>query len=168
MRAKVGDKHERLEIIAVLPSNVHGQRRFLCKCICGERVKLSSVGWGKTRSCGCLRREVAAAKATKDGRSAHPLYGVWKMMIQRCHTPTNKDYEDYGGRGIRVCDRWRNDFQAFADDMGPRPDGMTVERVNRDGNYEPSNCEWATWSAQAFNRRPKGSGRKWREKNDGC
>lgn len=81
-------------------------------------------------------------------------------MIARCETPTNKDYLDYGGRGIRVCPEWRTSFARWKTDMGPRPDGYTLERIDRDGNYEASNCEWAAWSEQAYNRRPKGQGRK--------
>jgi hypothetical protein len=80
-------------------------------------------------------------------------YNVWAMMIQRCTNQKNKSWDDYGGRGISVCDRWLHDFAAFAADMGERPSGMTLDRINNDGNYEPSNCRWATGATQRRNAR---------------
>jgi hypothetical protein len=83
----------------------------------------------------------------------HPLYTIWSAMKDRCHNPNNKQYADYGGRGITVCDRWRNSFPNFLEDMGERPEGLTLERSDNDGNYEPSNCVWETRKKQAENRR---------------
>ena len=81
------------------------------------------------------------------------LNRIWNGMKLRCHSPTAYAYQDYGGRGITVCERWRNDFEAFLSDMGKRPEGLTLDRINNDGDYTPDNCRWATWKQQHWNKR---------------
>lgn len=83
----------------------------------------------------------------------HPLYTTWRGMIDRCYNPNNPYYRSYGGRGIYICDRWKNDFHLFVSDMGERPKNTSIDRINNDGNYEPSNCRWATKKEQQSNRR---------------
>lgn len=105
-------------------------------------------------------------KYERHGMSSHPLYSTWGGMIQRCYYKDNKHYKDYGGRGIKVCDRWLNSFALFVEDMGEKPYNYTLDRIDVDGNYEPSNCRWTDMYTQALNRRytPGLSGHKYIKK----
>jgi hypothetical protein len=121
----------------------------LCRCLCGteREVMLKTIKAGKSRSCGCLQREAV----TKHGLSKNQVFRVWQEMIRRCYDTKSKGYKNYGARGIKVCLRWRNSFTDFTLDMGPRPDGHSIERKNNDGPYCPDNCVWATRTQQNRN-----------------
>lgn len=99
------------------------------------------------------KRKPLEVPVTRQGESSHPLYHTWRGMIQRCHNPRNPRYPEWGGRGIFVCDRWRQSFLWFLQDMGERPDGHSLDRINNDGPYAPENCRWVTAKDQARNRR---------------
>lgn len=133
-------------------SRSQSRRPWLCKCACGNRkdVPERDLLDGVTRHCGCLSRQ---------GNFTHGLsrtreYRIWGGMKERCYRPKRKGYECYGGRGIKMCDAWRDDFLCFYLDMGPAPPGLSIDRINNDGNYEPGNCRWATYTVQNNNKRP--------------
>lgn len=126
-----------------------------CVCDCGTRKLVfgGDLKRGMSKSCGCLGREMRAARMTSHGFARHPAYHSWQHMRTRCENPNDDNFHIYGGRGIVVCAQWRK-FEAFWEDMGPTwQDGLSIDRKETDGNYEPSNCRWDTPKDQANNRR---------------
>lgn len=127
--------------------------RWICRCECGvsRSIRASDLRSGKSRMC---RQCSAEASSRTHGMRDTSEYNTWVHMIQRCHNPKNKDYPHYGGRGIRVCDMWRESFEAFYMVVGPKPTpDHTIERIDTDGNYEPGNVKWATREEQVLNQR---------------
>lgn len=150
---RIGRKFGKLTVIDRVDRGV-----YMCACDCGNKkpVRWENLRRGYTKSCGCLRPSVSPPEQRTHsaiGVKAHPLYELWRTMVRRCHSPTSPRYKTYGARGIQVCERWRRDFFAFVTDMGPRPEGTSLDRVDNDGNYEPGNCRWATPQEQTDNSR---------------
>lgn len=156
-----GMKFGRLTVIEraenyVLPSSGKKRSQWVCECECGNKriVQAGHLKSGHTQSCGCYNRDIVKEKRKTHGESKTPLYFVWKSMRQRCKNPNNSRYEDYGGRGIDICDEW-DDFLVFKEwayENGYR-EGLTIDRINNDLGYCPSNCRIVDYAVQANNKR---------------
>lgn len=132
-----------------------GKWMWTVQCDCGRihDVIIHDLKKG-TKSCGCMTKTLIGKANSTHGMSQHPAYAVWHSMKQRCTEPTQKAWDNYGGRGIRVCDRWLNSFENFWADMGATYEpGLTIDRVDVNGDYEPSNCRWTNWETQMNNKR---------------
>lgn len=142
----------------VVEKRTRGMKRIDCRCLCGTRrnVEIKALLERKTRSCGCATGSAPSHGQSGDGMSGQsPTYRTWIAMKTRCTNHNHISYERYGGLGIRVCDRWLRSFQNFLDDMGERPDDMSLDRLDSYENYEPGNCRWATASEQMMGRRKR-------------
>lgn len=158
-RNLMGKKFGRLTVIKLdrrIKSDSHHYRSFWkCICECGNNsiVAQDALLYNSTKSCGCLAKEIAGSWVRTHGMTGSPTYSAWLGMKKRCYRESHSAFKHYGARGIIVCDRWRRSFESFLSDMGECPEGLTIERINVNGNYDPGNCCWKTSLDQASNKR---------------
>lgn len=179
-KTRVGEKFNSLTIIGpgepyITPKGV-SCARWDCLCDCGNviTVRYAALTSGNTKSCGCIKKGLSKPGNIKHGYREHKMWGVYYAMIRRCTDSRDSNYDSYGGRGITVCERWSCDpkigFPNFLEDMGDRPEGFNLDRINPDEGYYPENCRWVDKSTSSYNTRKKSSntsgrtGVKWNKK----
>lgn len=150
LKDETGNRFGRLVVIQKVTSKDKSGAWWLCLCDCGATIELSSnkLRTEHTKSCGCLKRDIAHTINRRHGMSRTRTYKTWKEMRARCAKPQKWQYKYYGAKGINVCKRWES-FELFYADMGDRPEGTSIDRINPEGDYEPTNCRWATPKQQA-------------------
>lgn len=154
---RVGHVYGRLKVTSRFecgPASKGQRTKWNCECECGATKVATGheLANGDTTSCGCYQRESTVERNRRHGMTGTPTYRSWYAAKGRCHNPNNAKYASYGGAGIKMCDRWRESFDAFFEDMGARPEGTTIDRLDQCKGYEPGNCRWATSEEQSRTR----------------
>ena len=149
-----GSKFNHLTVVEQVGRDNFGEVMWKCRCDCGNFaiVRSSKLRAGSTISCGCVKAARIGSLNRTHGGGATPEYRSYRAMLRRCYDTKHRAYQWYGARGIKVSERWLNSFPAFVSDMGPRPEGFTLDRLDNDRDYSPDNCRWASWTVQGNNK----------------